>query len=256
MALRFMAGQAPPYNHALLGLITDFVRQDSLDPKLVGGCYIVERMFVGRPIGRIMEDTLLVFQSKRGSREALTRIYEKYKADLLLLAMGLLNDKTAAEDVVHDVFLSFVRSLDGFRLTGSLKGFLLTCTANHARNWNKAERVRMRVGGRGSDLCVEPDAQRPFGPGPPSNRGQDARDTLETLVCNEQLELLSGALAGLPFEQREIVMLHLHGRMTFQAIAKAVQISANTAKSRYRYGIDKLRVTLNSEVTKRNQQTT
>ena len=195
-----------------------------------------------------MEDTLLVFQSRRGSREALTRIYEKYKTDLLLLAMGLLNDKAAAEDVVHDVFLSFVRTLDSFRLTGSLKGFLLTCTANHARNWNKAERVRMRSNSQGSDLRVE-DV-------PSSNRGQDARDTLETVVCNEQLERLSAALAELPFEQREIVMLHLHGQMTFQAIAKAMQISTNTAKSRYRYGIDKLRVTLNGEVTKCNQQTT
>lgn len=208
-----------------------------------------------------MEDTLLVFQSRRGSREALTRIYEKYKADLLLLAMGLLNDKTAAEDVVHDVFLSFVRYLDQFRLTGSLKGFLLTCTANHARNWNKAQRVRLRVGAGG---CVEPDAQRPLGLGPPSERGQDARDTLESVVCNEELEMLGRALAELPFEQREIVMLRLHGRMTFQAIAKAMRISANTAKSRYRYGIDKLRVTLNpdaqrrcdNEVTECNQQTT
>jgi len=203
-----------------------------------------------------MEDTLLVFQSRRGSREALTRIYEKYKADLLLLAMGLLNDKAAAEDIVHDVFLSFVRSLDRFRLTGSLKGFLLTCTANHARNWNKAQRVRLRVGGGNPDLRVEPDAQRPFGPGPSSNRGQDARDTLESVVCNEELEMLSRALAELPFEQREIVMLHLHGQMTFHAIAKAMAISTNTAKSRYRYGIDKLRVTLNGEVTKCNQQTT
>jgi len=195
-----------------------------------------------------MEDTLLVFQSRRGSREALTRIYEKYKADLLLLAMGLLNDKAAAEDVVHDVFLSFVRGLDRFRLTGSLKGFLLTCTANHARNWNKAQRVRLRVGGGSSGSCVEGV--------PPSDRGQDARDTLESVVCNEQLERLGTALAELPFEQREIVMLHLHGQMTFQAIAKAMQISTNTAKSRYRYGIDKLRVTLNGEVTKCNQQTT
>jgi RNA polymerase sigma-70 factor, ECF subfamily len=203
-----------------------------------------------------MEDTLLVFQSRRGSREALTRIYEKYKADLLLLAMGLLNDKAAAEDIVHDVFLSFVRHLDAFRLTGSLKGYLLTCTANHARNWNKAQRVRMRVGGGRPGLCVESDAQRPFGPGPTSNRGQDARDTLESLVCNEELELLSGALAGLPFEQREVVMLHLHGQMTFGAIAKAMQISTNTAKSRYRYGMDKLRVTLNGEVNECDQQTT
>ncbi len=192
-----------------------------------------------------MEDTLLVFQSRRGSREALTRIYEKYKADLLLLAMGLLNDKAAAEDIVHDVFLSFVRGLDRFRLTGSLKGFLLTCTANHARNWNKAQRVRLRPVGENG------------GHGPPYMGDRSvAQEPLESVVCNEQLDRLSGALAGLPFEQREIVMLHLHGQMTFHAIAKAMAISTNTAKSRYRYGIDKLRVTLNGEVTKCNQQTT
>jgi RNA polymerase sigma-70 factor (ECF subfamily) len=196
-----------------------------------------------------MEDTLLVFQSKRGSREALTRIYEKYKADLLLLALGLLNDKAAAEDVVHDVFLSFVRHLDRFRLTGSLKGYLLTCTANHARNWNKAQRVRGSAhrfpSGEDSDSVRFESAGR-----------ASVQEPLETVVCNEQLERLSGALAELPFEQREIVMLHLHGRMTFQAIARSMQIPTNTAKSRYRYGIDKLRVTLNGEVTKCNQQTT
>jgi RNA polymerase sigma-70 factor (ECF subfamily) len=89
-----------------------------------------------------MEDKLLVLRCKRGSREALTRIYGKYKRDLLLLAMALLNDKSAAEDVLHDVFLSFAQGLDRFRLTGSLKGYLSTCVANRARNWNKAERRR------------------------------------------------------------------------------------------------------------------
>jgi len=186
-----------------------------------------------------MEDKLLVFQCKRGSREALTRIYEKHKADLLLLAMALLNDKTAAEDVVHDVFLSFVRNLDGFRLTGSLKGYLLTCAANHARNWNKAERVRLR----GTGHTPEPAAQI-------------VDDPVETLACNEQLEILSGALADLPFEQREALMLHLHGQMTFQAIARARQISTNTAKSRYRYGVDKLRSILNGRISKCDQQMT
>jgi RNA polymerase sigma-70 factor (ECF subfamily) len=186
-----------------------------------------------------MEDKLLVFQCRRGSREALTRIYEKYKADLLLLALALLNDKTAAEDVVHDVFLSFVRCLDQFHLTGSLRGYLLTCTANHARNWNKAERVRRR----GMDHVADPGEQRIEGPG-------------ETLVCNEQLELLSGALAELPFEQREALLLHLHGQMTFRAIARARQISTNTAKSRYRYGIDKLRSILNGKVSTCNRQMT
>ena len=180
-----------------------------------------------------MEDKLLVYRCKRGSQEALTQIYRKYKADLLLLAMALLNDRSACEDVVHDVFLSFVRSLDGFRLTGSLKGFLLTCVANHARNWNKAQRRRCHVG-TDADEAAPLSADGPF----------------EAVACNEQLGRLSDAMAGLPFEQREVVMLHLHGSMTFGAIAKARQISPNTAKSRYRYGIDRLRSLLNGEATR------
>lgn len=187
-----------------------------------------------------MEDKLLVFRCKRGSRQALARIYYKYKADLLLLAMTLLNDRSAAEDVVHDVFLAFVRGLDSFRLTGSLKGYLLTCVANHARNCNKSERVRSRTGARcGSGSGPGRDDMPPI---------QDS--TLESLVCNEQLESLAGALAELPFEQREVVMLHLHSAMTFDAIAKARGMSVNTAKSRYRYGLDKLRLLLHGEVTR------
>ena len=180
-----------------------------------------------------MEDKLLVYRGKRGSPEALARIYRKYKTDLLFLAMALLNDRSACEDVVHDVFVSFVRGLDGFRLTGSLKGFLLTCVANHARNWNKAERRRGRSGA-GSDDTTPVDADGP----------------VEEVECNEQLGRLSLAMAELPFEQREVVLMHLHGSMTFGAIARARQISTNTAKSRYRYGIDRLRLLLNGEVTR------
>jgi RNA polymerase sigma factor (sigma-70 family) len=175
-----------------------------------------------------MEDKLLVYRSKRGSREALTRIYGKYKRNLLLLAMSLLNDRTASEDVVHDVFVSFVRGLDDFRLTGSLKSYLMTCTANHARNWNKAG--RRRVNG-GTDGEKEPEAP--------------IEGALESIVCNEQIELLGNALAELPFEQREAVMMHLYASMTFRDISKARRISTSTAKSRYRYGIDKLRSLLN-----------
>ena len=185
----------------------------------------------------LMEDKLLVLRCKRGSREALTRIYQKYKADLLLLAMALLNDKAAAEDVVHDVFVSFVQGLDGFRLTGRLKGYLLTCTANRARNWNKAERRR------GGLAPAAPDAD--------SASATDVADgPLDVLECNEQLERLSAAMADLPMEQREVVMLRVQGALTFRAIAAAQAIPTDTAKSRYRYGIERLRSLLNGEASR------
>ena len=45
-----------------------------------------------------------------GSRETLARIYEKYLDSMLTLAMGLLNNRAAAEDIVHDVFVSLAQS--------------------------------------------------------------------------------------------------------------------------------------------------
>ncbi|SRR5258706_10178757 len=54
-------------------------------------------------------------------------------------------------------------------------------------------------------------------------------------------ETLTRALAELPSEQRAIVHLKLWEELTFEAIAEALQIPLNTAASRYRYGLDKLR---------------
>jgi len=170
-----------------------------------------------------MEDKLLVIRCKRGSAEALGRIYEKYKTDMLVLAMALLNDKSAAEDVMHDVFLSFVMNIEKFGLTGSLKGYLLTCLANRARNFNKAKHRQ----------SVEPDPAEPVSPA--------SDEPPRAIMCNEQLQQLGDAMAELPYDQREVIMLHFQAGMTFGTIGKSLGISANTAKSRYRYGLDKLR---------------
>lgn len=180
-----------------------------------------------------MEDKLLVFRCKRGSAKALARIYEKYRRDLLLLAIALLHDTSVAEDVVHDVFVSFVRTIEGFRLTGSLKSYLLTCVANDARNKNKARRRQQNS---------RPNRQEYAGP--------SSDEPTKSIMCNEQLQQLSRSMGRLPYEQREVVIMHLHGAMTFRTIAKTQGISENTVKSRYRYALDKLRVILNGEVEK------
>jgi RNA polymerase sigma-70 factor (ECF subfamily) len=68
------------------------------------------------------------------------------------------------------------------------------------------------------------------------------------VICNEQLKQLSDAMAQLPFDQREVIMLHFQAAMTFKTIAESLDISVNTAKSRYRYGMDKLRLLFENEV--------
>ena len=69
-------------------------------------------------------------------------------------------------------------------------------------------------------------------------------------MLSEQLELLSNAMAQLPEEQREVIALYMQGDMSFKAIARLQNASVNTIQGRYRYGLNKLRTLLNSEVTK------
>ena len=85
----------------------------------------------------MIEDKLLIRRLKSGDSTALARIYEKYKNHLLKIAIGLLNQRTAAEDIVHDVFVSLAQSCDKLKLSGNLKSYLAVCVANHARNINK-----------------------------------------------------------------------------------------------------------------------
>jgi RNA polymerase sigma factor (sigma-70 family) len=181
----------------------------------------------------VLEDMLLVWKLKRGSREALCRIYEKYRDDLLRIAVGLLNDTGGAEDVVHDVFLAFIRTASQFTLKGSLKGYLATCVANRARNMNRSGHRRSAV----SLDKAEPVASNLKRPD-------------QWLVCDEEFGRLAKAMARLPYEQKEAVILHIQGKLKFREIAALQETSTKTALSRYRYGLDKLRSFLDGEVTK------
>jgi RNA polymerase sigma-70 factor (ECF subfamily) len=178
----------------------------------------------------MIEDELLKWRFRHGSREALGRIYEKYVHLLLSIAMGLLNDPHEAEDVVQDVFVSFAQSANGFGLRGSLKAYLATCVVNRARDRARSERARQRL--------ADGYSTAPFG----------ADEADRSLVYSERCERLSQALAELPYEQREVVVLKVKDGLKLRDIAKLQNVSISTAHGRYRYGMNKLRTLLNGEI--------
>jgi len=69
----------------------------------------------------MLEDRLLIRKLKQGSDKAFCRLYDKYKDGLFTLATSLLNDRAAAEDVVHNVFVGFMESIERFEYRGSLR---------------------------------------------------------------------------------------------------------------------------------------
>lgn len=180
----------------------------------------------------MIEDELLKWKFKLGSREALQRIYEKYLNHLLTLAMALLNDAATAEDVVHDVFVAFAESAEDFRLTGNLRSYLTTCVFNRSRDRIRAnQRKPSRLDGAESTSA-------------------NSDEPIQAIICSEQAQRLNLAIAQLPDEQRQVIVLRLKGQMKFKDIAGLQGVSINTIQGRYRYSLDKLRSILNSEVEK------
>jgi len=181
----------------------------------------------------MLEDRLLLWKFKRGSKDAFRAIYEKYAGNMLTLAGNLLDDKVGAEDIVQDVFIKLVESVGTFRLTGSLKSYLATCVANRSRDCIR-RRIRQRA-------AMAKQAEK---------TPAETKSTVHLAINSEQLQKLSDAITELPYDQREAIALRIHGNMKFQKIAELQNVSTKTVQSRYRYGLDKLRSILDGEVKK------
>jgi RNA polymerase sigma factor (sigma-70 family) len=178
----------------------------------------------------MIEDRVLVWRFNRGDTGALWRIYEKYRDGLLKVAAALLNDRGAVEDVLHDVFVDFAQTTGRFHLQGSLRGYLSICVANRARDLNRTKRRR-----RGAS------------PDEPNTCAAGADGPEQTAIGRELAARLDAALVELPDEQREILVLHLQSKLPFREIAGLQGISINTAMSRYRYALEKMRSALDGE---------
>jgi RNA polymerase sigma-70 factor (ECF subfamily) len=167
------------------------------------------------------EDRQLLKDLQRGENAAWRQIYLKYKDDLLTVAQSLVCDSNTAEDCLQEVFVSLVS--DGCKVRSNLKGYLLSCVVNRARD-------HLRRRDAQSNCQVNMQTQR-----------IDVTDPANVLIESDEMRAVIHALDKLPIEQREVIVLHLQGDMKYRQIAKMLNMSINTVQSRYRYGMEKLR---------------
>ena len=180
----------------------------------------------------MLEEKRLIRELKQGNKEALHRIYMEYKDNLLTIAVSMLHDTYAAEDVLHDVFVSFAGSVGKIQLRGSLKSYLTASVMNRVRDMYRKKKHHLVELEEAGQLAGDSD-------GP-----------MQSAEFGEEAGRLTDALAQLPLEQRETIVLHLKGGMKFKDIAKMQRIPLSTVQGRYRYGLDKMRTILKERAEK------
>ena len=155
--------------------------------------------------------------------------FERYGPRLLLCARQWTCSLADAEDVVQEAFVRFWKHQRG--LGGEPLPLLLTSVRRAA--CDRARGATRRTAREEQVAGDEPDGGALF---EPLREGDDRRTEIEA------------ALRGLPFEQREVLVLKIWGELTFEEIACQLDIPANTAASRYRYALAGLRKKLTAPV--------
>jgi RNA polymerase sigma factor (sigma-70 family) len=150
-------------------------------------------------------------------------LYRQQGPALLLFAVAIAGEKSRAQDAVHQVFLKMIESGMLTRAVDA-KAYLFASVRNALLNDAKVRHRNVPL----ENVPLEDEAVW-FSP--------PDRDYAAELS-------LRRALASLPVEQREVTMLHIWGELSFAQIAEVLEISSNTAASRYRYALTKLRETM------------
>jgi RNA polymerase sigma-70 factor, ECF subfamily len=154
-------------------------------------------------------------------------LYDRYGRLIFSLALRIVQDHGAAEEITQDVFLRCWRSIDRYHAQqGSLAAWLLAITHHRA-----IDELRSR---RGKDLRreISDEAIHPLAA---PDTGYDA-----ALLRGEVQE----ALHLLPPAQRDVIELIFWGGLTRREVAERLQLPLGTVHTRLRLGMEKLRSAL------------
>lgn len=155
----------------------------------------------------------------------LERWYDEHAQALFGFLLNFTRNAEDTRDVLQEVFIKLAREPEALRGARDERAFLIRLAHNAAIDLMRRRGTRDRYH---EQFSTETEAVSPFAPAADPDE-QTFRGVLAT------------SLAELPPEQRTVVHLKLWEGLTFEQIAEALDIPLNTAASRYRYGLDKLR---------------
>ena len=161
-----------------------------------------------------------------GCEAAYAGLYDRLGRRLFRAAVAMLRSHQDAEDVVQEVFMNLYRARASLGQVENLTGYVFAML-RHA----VARRLRQIGSSRRAIQAAADAARLRSADPPPDGRGGG----------------LERALDGLPSPQREVIALKVDAGLTFAEIGAALAISPNTAASRYRYALEKLRAALERE---------
>lgn len=173
------------------------------------------------------EDSALMLRYAEGDVAAFDTLYRRHNDALFRYLLRLCRHRDSAEDIFQEVWGKIIKSRERYRPTAKFTTFLYhlahNCFIDHIRR-NKRH---------ANPVDLEPDAH--------PDTGDEPDLLVERSLARRRLE---AALKLLPDEQRDVFLLREEGDFSLDQIASITGTNRETAKSRLRYAVNKLRAAI------------
>lgn len=185
-----------------------------------------------------MSDRKLLKKVRDGDKEALSDIIKQYYVDIFRFCLYMIQNEEDSYDITQETFLKFMKYGTSYQ-RNNLKGYLLTIARNCCFDYQQSkkeagknlrsyeaenENGRLKISANMQNIHQYPDIC-----------GTDKMKEMEDYLY------LKGLLNRLSQEVREVIILRAYEELKFKDIAKMMNCSLSTAKSRYRIGIQQMK---------------
>lgn len=178
-------------------------------------------------------DAKLVRIYLSGNDRAFENLFKRYERPLFSFILKFVRDRQIAEDIFQQTWIKVLNGLTGYEEKGKFSSWLFgianNCCIDHSRKETRSK-VDDRASAEGMDLL----------------EGDDC-DPESTFLKQEETEWLEKAIQTLPIEQKEVVLLRLHGQLPFKEIARVLGSPLNTVLGRMHYAVCNLRKMVDQE---------
>lgn len=174
---------------------------------------------------KMSDDALLVERAKSGDKDAFGALVEKYQSFVYRTVLFDLKSPDDANDVSQEVFIKAYRALESFRCDSEFSTWLYRISKNAVYDFVRKSKARATVSLSG---MVDDEDERMFEVADPDTKHDPEKEYLRS----ERAKLVREAISALSDEHKEIIVLRDMQDMSYEEIAKRLDISEGTVKSR------------------------
>ena len=169
-----------------------------------------------------------------GKDKAFDVLFKKYERPLFSFILKIIKDRQIAEDVFQQTWLKVINGLSNYEERGSFSSWLFGIAYNCS-----IDQTRKKTRSKIDDYASSEGLDKLKGEHPNPHK---------ILEKDEQIACLENAIEKLPDDQKQVVLMRMHGELPFKEIAEILECPLNTVLGRMHYAVRNLRKIFKEEL--------